>query len=209
MKSAVKAEKRKAPKVHLELAFEETRKLPTQLLGKLPAHPKKLRQIKSTLRIVEDLEEARPLKKKRVKDQVKPEAERPGAVMEGISPKESSVVEEIEAAPEVVAPAQDAIYKKAFTNILANVRKFLGMSPTIQEVLFEGECQPSRKATVSFEDNQALMVRALSSVPLPSVPIEVVHLSDFDRGPTLAYRSNLEGFRLQKDGGNTSNYGCS
>jgi hypothetical protein len=122
---------------------------------------------------MEDPEKARPLKKTRFEDQVDPEVERPGLVMKRSSPRESSIVEELEAASKVAASAQDAIYNKAFTNILANMRKFLGTSSMIQEVLLKGEGQPSREATVTFEDSQALMVR-----PLSSVPAKVVHLSD-------------------------------
>jgi hypothetical protein len=80
---------------------------------------------------MEDPEEARPLKKTRFEDQVDPEVERPGPVMKRSSPRESSVVEELEAASKVAASAQDALYKKAFTNILANMRKFLGTSSMI------------------------------------------------------------------------------
>jgi hypothetical protein len=126
-------------------------------LGKLPEHPRKSRADKdkkkvdearpttllaanaqSTLRIVEDPEEAMPLKKKRFEDQADPQVERPDPMMKGNSSREGSVFEEIEAA-KVVASTQDALYKKAFKNILASARKFLGTSLTIQEVLLKGE----------------------------------------------------------------------
>jgi DNA-directed RNA polymerase subunit H (RpoH/RPB5) len=127
-------------------------------LGKLPEHPRKSRADKdkkkvdearpttplaanaqSTLRIVDDPEEAMPLKKKRFEDQVDPQVERPDPMMKGNSSREGSVVEEIEAASKVAASTQDALYKKAFKNILASARKFLGTSLTIQEVLLKGE----------------------------------------------------------------------
>ena len=69
--------------------------------------------------------------------------------MKGTSPRESSVVKKTKATSEAAALAQDAVYKKAFMNILTSEKKFLGMSLTIQEVLFEGEGRPSRKATVT------------------------------------------------------------
>lgn len=82
------AEKRKALEIHQEQAPDETKKLPTQpSFGKLLEHPRKSRadkgkekvdETRSTIplaaktqnipRIMENFEETRPLKKKRIED---------------------------------------------------------------------------------------------------------------------------------------------
>ena len=47
--------------------------------------------------------------------------------------------------------------------------------------------------TVTLEDRQALVVKPLSSIPLSSVPVEVVHLSD-SKGDNL-----LDIYQILKD----------
>jgi hypothetical protein len=56
--------------------------------------------------------------------------------------------------------------------------EIFGTSLTIQEVLLEGEGRLSRKATVTLEDRELLVVKPLSSVPLSSIPTKIVHLSN-------------------------------
>jgi hypothetical protein len=63
---------------------------------------------------------------------------RPDFEVLGAFPKESSRIEKPKVVLEVETCAAIVALKKAFINVLTSSKKFMGINPMIQEVLFDG-----------------------------------------------------------------------
>ena len=191
IRSSAKAEERKTSEVPREKVFETLRKPIAQPFpSKLSEHPRMLRADKgknatedvrpkipiaskppSTPKVANKPKEAPPPQKRKLGDQAKLEAKRFEPEVVKVSPKESLRVEQPKVVPKAPIDVVSTALKMTFVNVLIGSRKFVGKKPTIHEVFLDG--WPIRKATVSLEDCDPLMIAPLSATPLPPSLINV------------------------------------